>query len=178
VVALALAYGYWTVYRGFFPEYAVELVPRSRSSSGWSGELSQRFESGSLVRWAILLVTAYALVVYLAFRPGDGGDSPLPVLRYSTLALAPPWISWKRGNRWWPAWPWSDWPCWWCARPVVRRAERLKAIAVVGLMAGGWAAALAQQSRVAPGRFARVCRSGSSGRHRGVALDVASHSWG
>jgi len=53
VVALALAYGYWTVYRGFFPEYARRAGTAARDHlPGWSlAELSQRFESGSLVRW-------------------------------------------------------------------------------------------------------------------------------
>ena len=181
VLALALAYGYWTVYRGFFPEYAVELVPPLAIIFGLVlAEFSQRFESGPLLRWAILLVTAYALVVYLAFPPETVGIPRYLYFAIPPLALAPPWNSGKRGSRWWPALALVGLAVLVQPRglPYAVRSG-LKAIAVVGLVVGGWAAARTQQSpgRPRPGllAYAGLVLLGAT---VGVAFDVASHSVG
>ena len=181
--AFALAYGYWTVYRGFFAEYAMEVVPPLAIIFGFVLlELTRRWESGRLLGWAILLLTGYALAVYLGSPPG-----PSPVPRYlylaiPLLALAPPWIAWKRGDRWWPMVVVLGLAVLVVPMPLgLPYAVRsgLRAVAMVGLIVGGWLAARKQQmaarSRPSLLTYATLVVLGATS---GISLDMTVHAKG
>jgi 4-amino-4-deoxy-L-arabinose transferase-like glycosyltransferase len=150
-LSLALAYGYWAVYRGFFPEYAIELLPPLVMIFGFVVfELGRGWQLGPLPGWGVLVLVAGAVTVLIASHLGM-----IQVPRFMYLAIVPlilgrPWLTRKGSGQWWPI-----------AAVVgvlalvlplglpasVHRA--LKLMAVAGLILGGWAAARRQH---APGQ--------------------------
>jgi len=181
LAAFVLAYGYWTLYRGFFAEYAMELVPPLTIIFGFVLlELTHRWESGRVLGWAILLLTGCALVVYIGSPPGV---SPVPRYLYIAiplLVLAPPWIAWKRGDRWWPVvvvlglavlvmpMPFSV--------PYALRSGA-RAVAMIALAVGGWVAARRQQTTARP----RPSLLGYAtlvllGANVGISLDMTAYA--
>ncbi len=150
-LSLALAYGYWAAYRGFFHEYAIELLPPLVVIFGFVVfELGRGWQLGPLPGWGVLALVAGAVTVLIASHLGI-----IQVPRFMYLAIVPlilgrPWLTRKGSSRWWPIAAVAGVLV--LALPLGLPAgvhRVLKVIAVTGLILGGWAAARTHQ---APGQ--------------------------
>ena len=179
VAMLGAAYTYWTVRRGFFPEYSVELLPPLAIAFAFVlSELIARCESGRLLGWALAMLTVYALTVDLAFPPNTPRLPRWVFVAIPPLLLGRVWSPASRRDRWVPA-----------AAAVgmallvvplglpLGPSRVLKLLSTLGLIVGGW---LALRRRPVgdglhpslPGYLILV----TLGAAAGIALDVASHS--
>lgn len=161
ILSLALAYGYWTLYRGVFPEYATELLPPLALVFGFVVfELGRGWQLGPLPGWGVRALAAGAVTALIASHIGV-----MQVPRFMYLAIVPlflgrPWLPQRGGARWWPI-----------AAAVGVLALVLplglpgsihrvvKVVAATGLVMGGWVAARRQPAPDQP-RFSLLAYSG------------------
>jgi 4-amino-4-deoxy-L-arabinose transferase-like glycosyltransferase len=176
---LGLAYTYWTFYRGFFPEYFVELLPPLVMVFGFVlPELLDRWESGRLFGWAMAALAAWGLIIYVAFPPTAAQVPRFIYAALPPLLLARPWARSAGRKGWWPAAAIVGLAVLIAPLGLPVPAQRgLKLLVGLGLVAAGWVAA---QSRRAPGQrepalfpYLGLVLLGAAA---GVSLDVASHS--
>ena len=150
-LSLALAYGYWAAYRGFFPEYVIELLPPLVVIFGFVVfELGRGWQLGPLPGWGVLVLVAGAVTVLGASHLGI-----IRVPRFMYLAIVPlilgrPWLTQKGSGRWWPIAAGVGVLVLVLPLGLPAGVHRvLKLITVAGLILGGWAAVRTQQ---APGQ--------------------------
>jgi len=148
-LSLALAYGYWAVYRGFFAEYAEELLPPLAIIFGFVVvDLGRRLGLAQPSDWATPALAAAAVTIFVAagfgaiHLPGFLGLAIVP------LILGRPWIARKGSSGWWSA----------AALAVLVLPLGLpasvgrvfKVMAVAALIVAGWAATRTRQASGQP----------------------------
>jgi len=100
-ISLALAYGYWTIHRGFFPEYAIELLPPLALLFAFAVfEIGPGWQLGPLPGWALLVLAAGISTIVTASHLGL-----IQVPRFLYVAVVPlavswPWLTGKGIGRW------------------------------------------------------------------------------
>jgi len=179
VASLGAAYTYWTVYRGFFPEYSVELLPPLAIVFAYLlPEFLARWESGRLLGWVLAVLAVGALTIDVAFSPGTARVPWFVYVAIPPLLLGRAWTAAHRRERWWPAAAAVGVALLFVPLDVPFALDHgLKLLVALGLVAGGWLAVRRRPARDGlrpslPGYLVLV----SLGAAAGVSLDVASHS--
>lgn len=179
VASLGAAYTYWTVHRGFFPEYSVELLPPLAIVFAFLlPEFLARWESGRLLGWALAVMAVGALTIDVAFSPGTARVPWFVYVAIPPLLLSRAWTAAHRQERWWPAAAAVGVALLIVPLGVPLALDRgLKLLVALGLVVGGWLAARRQPVRDGlrpslPGYLVLVSLAAAAG----VSLDMASHS--
>lgn len=89
-ISLMLAYGYWTFRRGFFAEYAIELVPALALLSAFAViDAGRRWRFGSVPGWLVLALGGGVWAVLAGSHLGL-----IQIPRFLYLAVVPLVVSW------------------------------------------------------------------------------------
>jgi len=89
-ICLGLAYGYWTVRRGFFSEYAVELLPPLVLLCAFAVfEAGRGWQLGPIPGWVTLLLVGCVATILAASHIGS-----IQFPRFMYVALVPLVVSW------------------------------------------------------------------------------------